>query len=265
MFDRYLTSWGLTPDATPFDTLHSWVLHVRADGAPATLKMRKPESDETLTAAMLSYYGGQSAVRLLSAEGDVVLMERACGSRSLWEMTLGDRDGEATGILAEVLSGLHAPRTLAHPHGLTPLDEHFAPLLTRAHADVRLNRARDVARELLASSTCPGVLHGDLHHNNVLFDAARGWLAIDPKGLLGDRAYDIANLICNPWPHGRVAHDKERAQRCASICGARLGLDRRRVLAYAVAHAGLSAVWSNDDGSDPRHWLLCVELFATLL
>jgi aminoglycoside/hydroxyurea antibiotic resistance kinase len=42
------------------------------------------------------------------------------------------------------------------------------------------------------------VLHGDLHHGNVLDFGLRGWLAIDPKGLLGERGFDFANIFTNP-------------------------------------------------------------------
>lgn len=264
-FEKYLAHWGLTADATPFDTQHSWLLHVRAGAMPATLKLRKPESDEMLTAAMLRYYNGRSAVRLLHSDSDAVLMERACGPRSLWEMTLGDGDTEAAHILADVVAELHVTRTGPHPEGLMCLHNHFAPLIGRAHMDARITRAAEVARRLLASSEGATVLHGDLHHNNVLFDATRGWLAIDPKGLLGDRVYDVANLICSPWPHGRVVHDRERAHRCASIYSERLGVDRHRVLAFATAHAGLASAWSIDEGGDPRHWLTCVELLGALI
>ncbi len=108
------------------------------------------------------------------------------------------------------------------------------------------------------------VLHGDLHHNNVLLDATRGWLAIDPKGLFGERVYDVANLICNPWPHGRVVLDPKRALRCAEIYGRRLCLYPRRIMAFATAHAGLASSWAIVEGGDPGHWLSCVQVFGTL-
>jgi streptomycin 6-kinase len=51
---------------------------------------------------------------------------------------------------------------------------------------------------LLAEPREVGVLHGDLHHGNVLDFGVRGWLAIDPKGLLGERGFDFANIFTNP-------------------------------------------------------------------
>jgi streptomycin 6-kinase len=38
----------------------------------------------------------------------------------------------------------------------------------------------------------------DLHHYNVLSDSGRGWLAIDPKGLVGEVEYEVGAAIRNP-------------------------------------------------------------------
>jgi Aminoglycoside/hydroxyurea antibiotic resistance kinase len=109
----------------------------------------------------------------------------------------------------------------------------------------RAQAAADAAAALLASPLTGTddtvVLHGDLHHDNILDGGPRGWLAIDPNGLIGERTYDIANLLRNPWPHGNVVHDPERMQRIAAIYARQLGLDPRGCLQFALAHSGLSA------------------------
>ncbi len=62
------------------------------------------------------------------------------------------------------------------------------------------------------------VLHGDLHHENVLDFGEKGWLAIDPKKLYGDRAFDYANIFCNP--DLSVASDPDIfRQRLQIVCG----------------------------------------------
>jgi streptomycin 6-kinase len=144
------------------------------------------------------------------------------------------------------------------------LDRQFASLFKRAGEDSRLRSSAAVARALLATRRDVIPLHGDLHHSNVLDGGARGWLAIDPKGLLGERTYEVANLLGNPWPHGKIVHSSERIRRMAALYAAQLGMQPDRVLAFALAHAGLAASWDLEDGSDPYR-LKCVEVLAPLL
>ena len=128
-----------------------------------------------------------------------------------------------------------------------------------------LGRCAAVARALIATERDIVPLHGDLHHDNVLDGGARGWLAIDPKALLGERSYEIANLLGNPWPHAEIVHRTDRMERLAHFYADRLGLDVRRVLAFALAHAGLAASWDIEDGSDPRYRLRCAELLDPIV
>ncbi len=96
-------------------------------------------------------------------------------------------------------------------------------------------------------------LHGDLHHDNVLDFGTRGWLAIDPKRLLGDRAFDYTTMFSNPDLCGPGIHVATRPERFAARLeqvSALAGLERARLLRWIAASAALSAVWFRDDG-DP--------------
>ena len=95
---------------------------------------------------------------------------------------------------------------------------------------------------------CP--LHGDIHHGNILDFGERGWLAIAPKGLLGERGFDYANLFCNP--SHPVATAPSRLARQADVVARAANLDRMRLLHWILAWAGLSAVWGIEGGND-RH------------
>jgi streptomycin 6-kinase len=109
------------------------------------------------------------------------------------------------------------------------------------------------ARSLLENPQQVGVLHGDIHHDNILDFGDRGWLAIDPKRLIGERGFDYANIFANPDladPTRPVAalHFKRRLE----IVSADAGLDRRRLLQWIVAWSGLSAAWFLSDGGSPE-------------
>lgn len=92
----------------------------------------------------------------------------------------------------------------------------------------------------------------------------RGWLAIDPKRLLGERAFDFANIFCNP--DLETASAPGRLARQATVVALAAGLDRRRLLRWILAYAGLSAAWSmGTSDEDPDLALLIAELAAAEL
>jgi streptomycin 6-kinase len=264
-FARRIAQWGLVPEGPEIETPSSWLLPVRQRARPAMLKVHKPESDERPGSDYLRYVAGEGAVRLMAADQDAVLMERTTGSRSLMDMAVRGDDLGAGEILADTVTSLHAARAQPRPQTLVPLTRQFASLFERADEHRWLQLSAACARALLAAPRDVIALHGDLHHDNVLDGGARGWLAIDPKGLVGERTYDVANLLGNPWPHGAIVHSSERMARMAKLYADRLGMDLHRILAFALAHAGLAASWHLDHGSDPAYRLTCVEVLAPLL
>lgn len=264
LVERYLRKWRLASDGCLLETRTSWLLPVRRLGKPAMLKMLKQSSDEYAAADLLDYFAGDGAVRLIASDQDALLMERADNDVSLSAMAISGGDEQAAQILADCVRRLHAPRQSPAPYGLTPLRDWFRSLFARQSEQPILARCADVARRLLADEHESIVLHGDLHHDNVLH-ADRGWLAIDPKGLHGERTYEVANLLGNPWPHGELVHQPDRMRWLATLYAVRLNLDPARVLGFALAHAGLSASWSMDDGCDPSYRLMCASILDPLV
>ncbi len=95
--------------------------------------------------------------------------------------------------------------------------DRFQALFARETQTPLLTRCAAVARHLLATERETTTLHGDLHHDNVL-SSPHGWLAIDPKGTIGERTYEVANLLCNPQPHGDIVHRPDRMRRLSALC-----------------------------------------------
>ncbi|WP_018184502.1 aminoglycoside phosphotransferase family protein [Kaistia granuli] len=246
-FEIYLRRWSLVPDGAPVVTHTSELLPVRRDGEPLMLKVSQAE-EERFGGLLMLWWNGDGAVRVVAHDEDALLMERAVGSRSLADMARRGEDDEASAILCAVAARLHAPRS-EPPPALQPLDARFRALFAGAGQGGVLAEAAATARALLDSPRDIGVLHGDLHHDNVLDAGRRGFLAIDPKRLLGERGFDFANLFCNP--DAAVALAPGRLARQAGIVAAAAGLDRRRLLQWILAYAGLSAAWHVEDGTDP--------------
>ena len=144
-------------------------------------------------------------------------------------------------------------------NSVIPLDRWFRELEPAAaqHGGV-LTVALETARYLLATSGEIVILHGDIHHGNILDFGGRGWLAIDPKGLKGERCFDYANLFCNP--DLKTATASGRLARQVGVVAQAAGLPRIRLLQWVLAYAGLSAAWTISSGKTPEIALTVAEL-----
>ncbi len=116
--------------------------------------------------------------------------------------------------------------------------------------------------ELLASQAEPVLLHGDLHHFNILAARRQPWLAIDPKGVVGEPAYDVGALLHNPVGLLEAPRPGGILERRVEILTKELGLDRARVRGWALAQAVLAAYWGLEDSG--RVWEEAL-VFAELL
>jgi streptomycin 6-kinase len=243
----YFDLWRLIPDGAPIVTHSSRLFPVRRDGEPAMLKIAvAPE--EKWGAELMVWWNGVGAARVLEHEGDAILLERATGPCSLIEMVRSGGDDEASRIICKAVVGLHASRGISLPT-LIPLVYRFRSLEAMAHCEGgTFVRSAVTARKLLSEPRDVVTLHGDIHHGNILDFAERGWLAIDPKGLVGERGFDYANLFCNP--DNAIATSPGRFARQVAVVAEAAGLERGRLLQWIVAWAGLSAAWLIEDGED---------------
>jgi streptomycin 6-kinase len=172
-------------------------------------------------------------------------------------------DDEATQIICAVVAHLHGPRSLPTPD-VIPLTRWFEALEPAAgvHGGI-LRLSSETASKLLATQRDMTVLHGDIHHGNILDFGPRGWLAIDPKGLSGERGFDYANLFCNP--DYEAATMPGRLERRVELVAAAAALEPSRLLRWILSWAGLSAAWLLDDGVSAKGALRVAELAAAEL
>ncbi len=244
IFEPWLKRWALVPDGAPIITPGSRLLPVRLNDRPAMLKVAL-DVDEKYGNRLMTWWDGDGAAQVLAHHEDGLLLERAMGSRSLMHMAMNGEDDEASRILCSALARLHAPRETPPPP-LVELGPWFASLriATAQHGGLYA-LSLQTAENLLANPQDVVVLHGDMHHDNVLDFGERGWLAIDPKRVRGERGFDYANLMCNPdLP---TATDPARFRRQLDVIVEAAGLDHRRLLQWVLAFAGLSAAWFLED------------------
>lgn len=239
----YIALWNLQPEGAAFETHSSTLQPVRFEGCAAMLKLIKYEDEEQGPAA-LAYFAGEGAVELLARMGWAHITARASGGANLEEVFRADDDA-AFGVVCDTLARLHAPRAAPAPESLIPMRRRFRALFAQRARSSVYEQAAQISERLIAVPQNEGVLHGDVNPTNIVWDAARGWLAIDPKGLYGERAYDYAYALMNPV---ELAIKPGRLERLARIVSTRTGIPFRRLLDYAAASAALSTIWRIEDG-----------------
>jgi streptomycin 6-kinase len=265
-----MVQWHLSRPTRVADSAGSIVYRVeQKSGQLAALKIyREAEADERRGTDLLNWYGGAGAAQVIAADEHAVLMEWIDGKR-LSEPAMAGRDREATEAIGYLVQQLHGQRTAPPPAGLVPLKHWFAALFD-SRSDAWPHTARDlygrakgIALALFDFPTDEVPLHADLHHDNILA-SSRGWVAIDPKGVLGEPTYEVACAFLNPWEARDLVIDQGRIGRMADSFSARLGLERKRVLAFAVAHAALSACWDLRDGKPVGHQIAVLPSLLTV-
>lgn len=276
LLDRYEALWRLQFQP-PFANLsYNFVLPaIREDGSEVVLKIGMPHKELLTEIAALQIFDGMGSVRLLEAEPErgALLLERLHPGTPLTSLADEINDTQATSIAATVMRGLWRPAPPEHafPHvrdwarGMERLRAHFGggtgPFPARL-----LEEAESLFAELLASSAEPVVLHGDLHHDNILSSGHTSWLAIDPKGIVGEPAYEVGALLRNLWPDRHTILNPGRLleRRVSQLCE-ELGIDRARIRGWAVAQAVLSAWWCAEDGEECCEPAIALaELLATI-
>jgi len=234
-----------------------------ADGRAAVLKAQPPHDEASSELAALAAWNGAGAVRLLWSDpkGAFALLEHVRPGITLETVP---EDDEATQLAAGVMRRLcvappSEPALIPLAHWGGAFGRYRARYPSSGPLPVGLVSAAEAAWDkMLASSPEPRLLHGDLHHGNIL--AADGeWLAIDPKGVVGDPAFEPSALFFNP--HDRLAACGDvpaLVARRLHLLSDALALDRGRIAAWAFARCVLSMCWTIEDNASLRPWMLDV-------
>ncbi|GHO49348.1 aminoglycoside phosphotransferase family protein [Ktedonospora formicarum] len=242
----------------------------RSDNMPVVLKACSPTNEFVLESSAIAHFEGHGMVRLLDTfpEHEVMLLEYITPGELLIQM---EDDEEATRQAAGVMRRLWRPVPERHKFpsvidwgkGFQRLHAHYSdgygPFPRRM-----LDEAERTFMDLLASMDTPVLLHGDLHHENILQSERELWLAIDPKGVIGEPAYEVGALLRNPLPGLLRRSDPRRVQeRRVAILSEELGIDRERVRGWGFSQAVLSVWWSVEDSGDySQDTMACAELLA---
>ncbi len=225
----------------------------RADGTAVVLKIGVPCAELRREMEALHLYNGRSICRLIAADMKmgVLLLEHLQPGQTLLAV---EDDEQATRIAAQLMQTLWRPLPATHTFptiadwskGMARLRQTFARG-TGPFPKAIVETAESLFTDLLADNVQPVLLHGDLHHTNILSATRQPWLAIDPKGLAGEPSYEIGAFLRNPldlltWPHWQII-----IRRRLDIFAEMLSMDRQRLLAWSLAQDVLSAWWAYED------------------
>jgi streptomycin 6-kinase len=247
--------WGLTVGA-PYPLSFNYVAPARrADGSAAVLKLGLATAGHLRGEAdTLGFFGGRGAVEVLARDDErgALLLERAEPGVTLRTL-VRDHDEQATAVLVAMMRRLHRPA----PEGLALKElsarvADFDAYLACHPGDGPLPRrlveqARALWAELCDSAPQRVVLHGDLHHENVLAAGREPWLAIDPHGVLGDPGYEAGPVLYNPFDGEEPVLELVPARVEQFADGLAMPVDR--VVAWGFAQGVLSEVWDVEGGA----------------
>lgn len=199
LIDGLLQRWSCTPDGPVMHGQVGIVLPVRrADLPPAVIKVSFPHPGNDFEPAAFAAWKGRGAVHLFDRDDEhyAMLLERTAHG-TLAEVTDFDEAVTALGRLSHRLA-VDAPPGLPRLSDLVAEWQHEIPVSAAELGNPLPGRILDTAtatvREL-GPDQPETLVHGDLHDNNVLPSDREPWLAIDPKGYVGDPAYDTITVI----------------------------------------------------------------------
>lgn len=272
---HFIDAWELE-EITPIPNLsYNFVASAETQsGQPVILKLGVPNPELTTEAAALRVYNGHGSVRLISAdlEKGALLLEKLNPGRMLHK--LGDNQQEAA-IAAQVMAQVCVlPPEDHHFPSLTDWTKVFERVLTNhqpvtAGLSVRLiETAQFLADEMNQTATDQWLLHGDLHHFNILEDHTRGWTAIDPKGVIGDKAFQAARFFSNPIPDFLSHPDLlELTRQRTEIFSRELEIPPERLIKWAYVDCILSASWCIEDHEEVGvpYAVSIAEMFARMI
>jgi streptomycin 6-kinase len=259
----------------PYNLSYNYVAPaIQADGTPVVVKVGFPRSDVVASEfAALSWMNPEGVCLLLNhaPEYEAILLEQVTPGTLLADLCESGKDDEATRLGAQAMRRIWVPTPNAAEvfpfettedwaEGFQRLRERFDEGTGPFPAGL-VDEAEGLWHDLTASSAPSVLLHGDCHHDNILQATRAPYLVIDPKGIIGEPAFETGTFLRNPGPFLKTQPDMiSITARRIAILSEELGMERERIRGWAVAQAVLSAWWWIEDCPDVTSEELELEL-----
>lgn len=250
--DRLCRHWAIEilPEVPPL-SYNIVLFGISRQVGEVVVKFSLPTPEAIAEISALRLVTGSGGVRVYEADPDVsyIIQSRIRPGTMLDDEALSDEDATAIGV--DMMRKWWLPN---HRHHHLIRLEHWARELLdyspihypdAPHDLIALGQ--EIGRRLLASPHRVGVLHGDIHHQNILRDDRNGWVLIDPKGLVGEAGFEVGTWMMNPWGFPARPDFLELAPRRLDILADCLEENRQRLVEWSVFFATLSLCWALAD------------------
>jgi streptomycin 6-kinase len=265
--ETYLQQWELKSEG-PVDNLsYNFVIKVTdSHGTPLILKLGVPNFDTRNEMVTLQTYNGEGCAKLLKSdpENGVMLLERLVPGKML------SAESDEMVVLDNFIKVWKAIRRPVPEGTPTPSLTHWFEGLTRYRSAgggpislEYVQLAEEFFQQVMETSEGLQLLHGDLHHENILYSEEKGWMAIDPKGVAGDPYFDVISFLINQLES--KPDPKSTLKLRVDTISEQMGLDHERLLKAAIALGTLYACWGVEDLADWETTYQCVKWFIEFL
>ncbi len=260
------SKWCLT-NLRPVDNM-SWHFIARADSAEFSAVCLKigPDCDVLKDESRaLDYFNGQGMVKLLGQDQDynALLLKQAIPGQTLKDIASRDIL-PAMDTFSDIVDKLQSHALGKSLEGFNPVAS-WLTVFDRLPNDALPNRlipkALLLSETLLTREDSLSVLHGDLHLDNILSDQA-GWIAIDPKGIVGSKAFELAAFDF-------LSQDELRRNNASELFLSRVkqlallaDVDQSILLDWIFVRLVLNACWMIEDNGNPRQFLELLNLYS---
>jgi len=229
---------------------------VMSNGDPVVIKVGCSEIGRIREATALETFTPCKTVAVLekSEHFNAFLMERVFPGTPLLDLQQKN-DAAAVEHAAGCIRDLVTP--VPNQHKFQSLTDWASILTSQSPKNVIpgdfIRDAFRMYKTLQSSQQRTCLIHGDLHFENILFDQNKGWIAIDPKGIIADPSYNAARILRNPYNDLTEARNlKNILQRRVTILSNVLEESAYRIAGWGYVDAIIGASWHCNSGTSPK-------------
>jgi streptomycin 6-kinase len=254
---KYSQKWNLTNMEKLASTFTSDIYQADSKHGKVVLKILNELGikDELPGTYFLDNCQGRGCVNLYEFDEKALLIDYLEGE-NLYQFSKTGQEEQASKVFCEIIKKIHGVKVIKHIDKLNDfkiLFDVFRKIKAPSDLLEIMDKGKHLSEKLLASQNIEVLLHGDLHHENIMSNSKGEFVCFDPKGFRGDPAYELGTTLKNPWDYPEISQDLELFQERAKFFSRELGLCFERVIEYAFVHICLSIAWALEDQCDYDH------------